>query len=1004
MLKLHPRSPSHEELFLSRYTELISWSMQITRNDRDKAEDIVHDAYIQWTLVRPDLTSIRNLDGYLYGMLRNMHSAELRRAVRASGTLLSVVEYDSAFLSLQQARDESQISYMQGQLRQVCDYACARKETSKAGSLLLLRFFHGYYPGEVARLAGIRRVTVDSWLRIARNEAKVYLENPQALKFIGADRKAWQSLHHNGFELDFLDELLQRIFRSCRGRCPSEKKLQTIYADADAEPLDCEDLAHISSCQPCLTMATKILKLLPKDDRDLGDRLGRDPKPGEKSTKKKQKQRGPRSLRMQVEDVIEHRPKELHIAVNGFTVGTQKVISEGIEHSLKVSLLEQIGLVEVLSEQGIRLLCLYVEPPPAGPIEQSAQVYLSDDRTLGVTLNFQDQWPSLELTYSDPHFDEVASDPELILAPDGPSQDETSSPPEDESVSLMKLFGVFKTLLVNAPLWTRPSLVAAVLLAVLSVVFFIFFRPATAPLPAEILTRARSAERSLVPSGQVSHRRISFEERSSGGSIKRRNLEVWQTSKGVRARRLFDDKGALVAGAWQDETTDSQNVFYHHGSKLKVSPPDSSVGGSDQLASLDHVWLLDPSAATFAALVAGMNSEPLRTAGNQYVLTYQENSRTNWHSETRSMPPLTRATLVLDRSTLHALSQVLVFGRGEDQKEFAFTELSFETVPVGTVDQKVFQPDVELLAPIESAAPANRFNTSVTKPAPAPLIHLPTAVELAALEVNVLYLLDQINANSGEQVQVRRLAGKELVVEAIVESDKRKTEILRALAAVSDNPLVKMDVLTLDEAIRRQVNAPRGSDSLELIVISSDRILVYDDVRRYLERENARSRSGANSSSPDIEEEIRRFSVRMLDTSRQALLHAFALKHLTQRFSATDLAVLDDDSRRKLHDMIRTHARAIRQNVAALRRDLTPMFPHSDTDYLDTVADLRDHAAVLEAIRNLLKLTAATDETISRAFALSPDSQPVRDTPASADFWRTLNRAENLATVLERIQ
>jgi RNA polymerase sigma factor (sigma-70 family) len=1001
MLKLHPRSPSHEELFLSRYAELISWSMQITRNDRDKAEDIVHDAYLQWILVRPDLASIRNLDGYLYGMLRNMHSAELRRAVRASGTSLSVVEYDSAFLSLQQARDESQISYMQGQLRQVCDYACARKETSKAGSLLLLRFFHGYYPGEVARLAGIRRVTVDSWLRIARNEARTYLQNSEALKFIGPERKTWQPFPHSGLELDFLDELSERIFQSGRGRCLSEKQLRAVHADPQAEPLSCEDLAHISSCRSCLTKATKILNLSPKDDRDPGDRLGRDPKPGEKS---KKKQLGPRALRIQLEDVIEHRPKELHIAVNGFTVGTQKVISEGIEHSLKVSLLEQIGLVEVLSEQGIRLLCLYVEPPPAGPIEQSAQVYLSDDRTLGVNLNFQDQWPSLDLTYSDPHFSEVTSDPETILAPDGVSQNETAPVSQDESLSLMKLFAVFKALLVKRPLWSRPSPVALVLIAVLSVAIFIFFQPATAPLPAEILSRARSAEKSLIPTNQVSHRRLSFEERSSGGSIRHRNLEVWQTSKGMRARRLFDDKGGLVAGAWKDATTASQNVFYHHGSKFKVSPPESSVGDSEQLASLDHVWLLDPSAATFAALVAGMNSEQLRTSDNQYVLTYRENSPAGSHSGTRSMPPLTRATLVLDRSTLHALSEVLVFGRGEDQKEFTFTELSFETVPAGTVDQKVFQPDVELLAPIESTAPANRPATSVTKPAPTPVMHLPNAVQLAALEVNVLYLLDQINANSGEEVQVRRFAGKELVVEAIIESEKRKTEILRALSALSDNPLVKMDVVTLGEAIRRQSNAPHSPESIEWIVISSDRILVYDDVRRYLEHENARFRSGGNSSSGDIEDEIRRFSVRMLGASRQALLHAFALKHLTQRFSPTDLAALDDDSRRRLQDMIRIHARVFRQNVAALRGDLAPIFPHTEADDLDFVTDLRHYTSVLEAIKSLLALANSADETISRAFALNPDSQPVADTPASADFWRTLSRAENLAAALERIQ
>ena len=38
------------------------------------------------------------------------------------------------------------------ELRQVCQYACDRKETSRAGSVLILRFLHGYYPREIAQI------------------------------------------------------------------------------------------------------------------------------------------------------------------------------------------------------------------------------------------------------------------------------------------------------------------------------------------------------------------------------------------------------------------------------------------------------------------------------------------------------------------------------------------------------------------------------------------------------------------------------------------------------------------------------------------------------------------------------------------------------------------------------------------------------------------------------------------------------------------------------------
>jgi DNA-directed RNA polymerase specialized sigma24 family protein len=39
-----------------------------------------------------------------------------------------------------------------------------RKETSKAGSVLLLRFFRGYYPSELAQVLRTPRQVVDTWL------------------------------------------------------------------------------------------------------------------------------------------------------------------------------------------------------------------------------------------------------------------------------------------------------------------------------------------------------------------------------------------------------------------------------------------------------------------------------------------------------------------------------------------------------------------------------------------------------------------------------------------------------------------------------------------------------------------------------------------------------------------------------------------------------------------------------------------------------------------------
>src|SRR5260370_12108433 len=163
------RAANHEDLFIQRYEWLLNWALRLTGNDRGRAEDLLHDAFIQFTFTRPDLDSIQNLEGYLYGMLRYLHLSQVRRAARSPLRQLSVVDYDSAEIGLRinDPRDQIQV---QDELRSVCHYACTRKQTSKAGSVLILRFFHGYYPSEIAKVLCATHTAVAKRLQLARAE------------------------------------------------------------------------------------------------------------------------------------------------------------------------------------------------------------------------------------------------------------------------------------------------------------------------------------------------------------------------------------------------------------------------------------------------------------------------------------------------------------------------------------------------------------------------------------------------------------------------------------------------------------------------------------------------------------------------------------------------------------------------------------------------------------------------------------------------------------------
>ena len=135
-----------EQLFTERYESLLAWAMRLTNQQRDAAEDLVQDAFVQFVLGRTRLEEIENIDGYLRRMLRYMHVSRLSRsAQRLEETALSVADYDSCrrgWTAIEPARRMQAFE----ELHQICTYACSRKESSRAGSVLILRFFHEYFP------------------------------------------------------------------------------------------------------------------------------------------------------------------------------------------------------------------------------------------------------------------------------------------------------------------------------------------------------------------------------------------------------------------------------------------------------------------------------------------------------------------------------------------------------------------------------------------------------------------------------------------------------------------------------------------------------------------------------------------------------------------------------------------------------------------------------------------------------------------------------------------
>jgi hypothetical protein len=541
--------------------------------------------------------------------------------------------------------------------------------------------------------------------------------------------------------------------------------------------------------------------------------------------------------------------------------------------------------------------------------------------------------------------------------------------------------------LFNPGFWLRPGTITAlfaVLLITVGLVFSLRRNPSPLePSATEILQNSGLAEEALSNDRNlVTHRTITLEASLPGavatGSstqiIARQRIEIWQSAeKGVTARRLYDDNGVLIAGDWR--RADGVQTIYHHGVSPQIQIPNLQAA----LRSLD-IWQLSPSAKDFNSLIGEGATTRVEQRGDVYIIS-------TIPADSSAPSAIKSATLILRRSDLHPIGQTLLITNGNQTYEYRFAETAFERKSNSEVAPAAFEPDKELLsvaAPNNiTPAPNSETNPSSVIPRTTPVIASP------ALEIEVLNLLHQVGADMGEQITVVRAPGGGLSVQGITETDKRKLELLVALSPVANNPAVKIDILTLDEALARQPKASTssGSISIETAQPSSSALPIEKELRQYL--------AGRNVSPAQTDEAIRQFSTRTVHRSLGILKHAGALKALAERFSPDELKTLDSEAKAKWLLLVKQHAQAVHEETAMLERELGPVFPGMpSTNVQQTV--IGNERELIDAVERLFILCSANDRAISAAFTISPVSRG--DAIKSVQFWRSLKSTASLAS------
>ncbi|MGH9944984.1 MAG: hypothetical protein ACRD9R_21755, partial [Pyrinomonadaceae bacterium] len=282
--------------------------------------------------------------------------------------------------------------------------------------------------------------------------------------------------------------------------------------------------------------------------------------------------------------------------------------------------------------------------------------------------------------------------------------------------------------------------------------------------------------------------------------------------------------------------------------------------------------------------------------------------------------------------------------------------------------------------------------TPIVKLNPSPqllLIKPAQPVATADLEVEALQLLNQAGADLGEQVSVKRTGDEILEITGIVDSAKRKAEIISALEPIATNPAVRIEIQTVTEAVtqqQRSLTKASPSPAIEQKVeINSGSMAAEFELRSYF----------------NSDEQARQFAARMVSRSRQAMSHLYALRRLSKQFSVEELRALSPEAHQKWLALARSHARAYQREIAGLRQELQPIFfPSASSAGAQSGPEITDTYSVVHAIQRLFELGSANDRVILSAFTTSSEGATVTAIKTGV-FWQSLLAAETLATRIQ---
>ncbi len=936
---------SVEQLLESYYGKLLDWGSVLARGDAGVARDIVHDLCLHFTLAKPDLSQVENLDGYLYTSLRNIYRSLLDRSSREAMHLVSIVEYDSIYFALRSSSLEGLLQ-RQNELRRICNYVTWRKASSKSASYLALLFFHGYTRREIADLAGVPVAAIYNKLLIARTELKCHLEESSRLTIARCDVPPAPEQRHSIIPFaELFDELRTRILTAKTTDCLPESQLLRHYQPPDVTPIPCSLLSHIVSCERCLTLLDRHFGRPTLADReppvDSGNSMDRAGLPGSDNGHSSLM----RSVRWHKEQIYEHRPRTLSIAVNGRITAFHDVQGQQSSLGARIDHPESAEFIEVFTEQQVRLALLPVgHRPPEGQYSQTQRVVLSDHRWLQLTLTFDGLGLHSEVTYADPALafatsgDEVEDKPLLMAtSPEGPAVSPLMTTSAPSFLALIRR-------LIQAS--TRPP--ALVWTSILAIVFvagayFAYERFESPSNPNELLSQSMNIETAELK-GQIEHQVLRVEETGSDGKVVLHDtVDVWKESgTGRHMRRLYNAGHRLIAAEW----------LTSNGAGGSYSAPDPGSLSEDERAfAAGTLWRQDVSANAFRAIPASQLS--VRKVDGNYELTA---------SVPKDESHLVSATLVLN-GRLRAVGEVLRIQHGSAVNVVRFVQADYDRRPASAFPGNIFDPtDMPTDSPLERIQPG-ATGASRTMKMPG------SDVRLVQLHIAVLAALNKLRADVGEPFEIKKTREGRIRVSGTVADRERQREITAALGLLPQQELLDLHLVSQrgigDAARLRRRSKPQDANiyTIEDAQPPADAL-----VRAYF--------AGKGFDGNQVTSSAAQFSLDALGHAQHALQQAYALDRLGSDFSARDLQAVDSTFKHLWAEMAASHAAALQRELRALREQLTQLGPQ-DAQALAGAgidAQIQRPEEFAHSVHSLLQQVQHLNGSIGMAFTSGPSA------------------------------